>query len=119
MAVYPERGMRINSPFTPAQMKWIILRYGKVENITMVRRAFRLSPFQVPKNYTFYRLVKRFEDTDGQTWPQKSPGNTPITEEDINAVNDLLEDQGGQTTSVRDLSYALAMSVCKVWKVLS
>ena len=113
MVVSPKRGMRINSPFTPAQMKWIILQYGKVENITKVRRAFRLHfklcPFHVPKSYAFYRLVKRFEDTDGQT---------SITQEDINAVRDLLEAQGGQTTSVRDLAYALTMSTGKVWKVL-
>ena len=64
------------------------------------------------------RLVKRFDDTDGQTQPQKSTGNTPITKEDINAVRYLLEAQGGRTTYVRDLAYALKLSKTKVWRIL-
>ena len=62
-----------SSPFTREQERWIIFRYGACQSVRTIRREFRrkfnVSPFSIPRETAFYRVLKRF-NTSNSTVPK-------------------------------------------------
>ena len=60
----PYRRQRADAPFTAEQEAWLILEYGAVKNITVLRRHFqqhfKITSRKVPRYSAFKRLVERF-----------------------------------------------------------
>ena len=57
-----------HAPFSREQEIWIVQKFGKFENVTEVRRQFRLefmkeTPLKVPNRLAFTRAVDRFINT--------------------------------------------------------
>ena len=116
----PVRHSRQNSPFSHDQASWVILKFGELNNLSDVRRAFRLkffpkNPRYVPDLKAFKRLVQRFE-TSGATRPLTPRGRTAETAEEVERVKTFF--QAHPDAHVRKASQDLGMSFGKVWTIL-
>ena len=60
----PYRRQRADAPFTAEQEAWLILEYGAVKNISVLKRHFQqhfvITTRKVPSYMAFKRLVERF-----------------------------------------------------------
>ena len=117
------RAHRSNSPFTTEEETWIILEFGALKNILLVRRAFRIkfkkNPKEVPLIMAFRRLVERFQQ-EGEVKPQVPAGRPPLSEEQVEEVRAFLKpyQQKQISVSVPFISVSLNMSVGTVWMIL-
>ena len=116
----PVRHSRQNSPFSHDQASWVILKFGELNSLSDVRRAFRLkffpkNPRYVPDLKAFKRLVQRFE-TSGATRPLTPRGRTAETAEEVERVKTFF--QAHPDAHVRKASQDLGMSFGKVWTIL-
>ena len=69
----PYRRQRSDAPFTEEQETWLILEYGAVKNISVLKRHFQqhfvITTRKVPSYMAFKRLVERFIATQGTLHP--------------------------------------------------
>ena len=81
------------SPFTKEEEKWVILEFGAVRNITMVKRSFRRHfkkySQNVPSFNAFKRLVGCFEDR-GEVNHARPSGRTSLSQETIPSVKNFI-----------------------------
>lgn len=123
MSGSPKRAQRINTPFSKDQQTWLVLEFGKVRNISTLRRKFRLhfgiAPRNVPNYSAFARLIERFTVSKGQVRPQVPAGNHPPKQDVVQQVKELLEcHQENQTPiSLRSAAQRLNLSATTVWRV--
>ena len=92
------------SPFSPDQESQIVLQYGKLQSIAMVRRWFRLhyqvNPHQVPNRKQFHRIIERFKRTN--TTSQAKASGRPVSarnEDNVERIHELITDD--KTLSIR------------------
>ncbi len=96
--------MPLPSPFSMEQQRWIIFRYGACQSVKAIRREFRqkfdVYPHNVPGEYSFYRIIKRFntsnstvakskkEDGAGRPMTGRSPENIDTIRQSITKAGD-------------------------------
>ena len=106
----PHRASLKNSPFTPEQVPWVILKYGELRHGMAVKRAF------VPNYMAFKRLINRFESSGGHTKGQLPPGRPQVPQEDVDSVKEFFKDN--KKSHLREASRTLGISVKKIWIIL-
>ena len=120
----PRRNQRKDSPFTKDQEVWVILEYGKLNNITLVRRSYRvhfkIQAKKVPYFNAFKRLVTRFLSSKGQVRPQVPPGPPPISQDTVGLVKDFFMRQRRSKKPVSLISAASSLNLSKttIWRVV-
>ena len=96
--------MPLPSPFSMEQQRWIIFRYGACQSVKAIRREFRqkfdVYPHNVPGEYSFYRIIKRFntsnstvakskkEDGAGRPMTGRSPEKIETIRQSITKAGD-------------------------------
>ena len=117
----PHRASLKNSPFTPEQVPWVILKYGELRHVMAVKRAFATKffnkhPKSVPNYMAFKRLINRFESSGGHTRGQLPPGRPQVPQEDVDSVKEFFKDN--KKSHLREASRTLGISVKKIWLIL-
>ena len=120
MAGLSKFSLRKNSPFTEEQHTFIILKYGELGNVTLVRRAFGSrffpkNPREVPDRKQIQRVVTRFL-TSGSVNPAKSVGKPSTSEQDVMAVKEFFI--RNPRAHLRAAKVELDMSINKIWRIL-
>jgi hypothetical protein len=108
-------------PFSRDQEIWIVEQFAKLESLSMVRKRFRvefkMSPFLVPKDYAFLRVIKRFKMT-GSVVPAKPKGRSSevLNEENCGRVLDMVAED--HSVSIRQMVMELDLTKTTVWRIL-
>ena len=111
---------RKNSTFTVEQTTFIILKFGELKNITLVRRAFGTKffpkkPYLLAKRFQFQRVIDRFLKTASAS-PNVHPGSNPTSQQSIQVVKDFFD--RNPKAHIRQAVEELDMSFCSVWTIL-
>ena len=81
----PQHRFRLNAALTKAESAWIILKYGEVKSLILLRRAYRQhfhpnNPKRVPALSTFLKLNTRCKD-HASVQTVTPPGKEQVCEE--------------------------------------
>ena len=117
--------MRCNAPFTQEEAVWTVAEYGRLRNVTAVRRRYGChfkKKHNVPSRMAFKRLIDRFQST-GSVQPNMPQGRKA----DSHKRNDLAEkvkrmvkpyQEAKQSVSVFKIAEALNSSKTTVWRIM-
>ena len=120
----PYRRQRADAPFTAEQEAWLILEYGAVKNISVLKRHFQqhfvITTRKVPSYMAFKRLVERFIATQGTLHPAVPIGRPPLSEETVALVKGFVKGCQRRRESVSNAVIAaeLNLSWSTVWRVV-
>ena len=108
-------------PFSRNQEIWIVEQFARLESLSIVRKKFRvefkMSPFLVPNNKAFLRVINRFKMT-GSVVPAKPKGRSSdvLNEENCGRVLDMVAED--HSVSIRQMVMELDLSQTTVWRIL-
>ena len=120
----PYRRQRSDAPFTEEQETWLILEYGAVKNITVLRRHFqqhfKITSRKVPRYSAFKRLVERFIATQGTLHPPVLVGSPPLSEETVALVKGFVKgyQRRKESVSLATIASELNLHPSTVWRVV-